>query len=68
VALFVLAGIAIAADRFGGGHTEWLPITITLLGMVLIVTASGAMAAESQLSASQIFEKIDHLRARIQSV
>jgi hypothetical protein len=65
VSLFVIAGIAIAVDRLGGGHMEWLPVTITLVGMLLIVVAGLAMAAESQLSSSQIFDEIDRLRERI---
>jgi hypothetical protein len=66
VSLFVIAGIAIAVDRLSGGLMEWLPVTTTLIGMLLIVSAGIAMAAESQLSSSQIFDEIDRLRKRIQ--
>jgi hypothetical protein len=67
VSLFVIAGIAIAVDRLSGGHVEWLPVTTTLAGMVLIVAAGFAMAAESQLSSSQISDEIDRLRDRLQT-
>jgi hypothetical protein len=33
-------------------HMEWLPVTTTLVGMLLIVAAGIAMAAQSQLSSS----------------
>jgi hypothetical protein len=67
VSLFVIAGISIAIDRISGGRMEWLPVTITLLGMLLIVAAGVAMAAESQLSPSQIFDEIDRLWERYRS-
>ncbi len=38
-----------------------------LTGMVLIVAAGFAMAAESQLSSSQISDEIDRLRDRLQT-
>jgi hypothetical protein len=65
VTLFVIAGIAIAVDRLSGGHTEWLPVTITLIGMLLIVAAGITMAAESHLSSLQLVEEIERLRQRI---
>ena len=65
VALFVAAGIAIAADHFMNGTLTWLPISLTLVGMLLIVAGAGAMVAESRDSASLIALDISRLRERV---
>jgi cytochrome c biogenesis protein CcdA len=64
VALFVSSGLGIAADAWTHGLLTWLPITLTLAGMLLIVAGAAAMAVESRYSASVILIEISRLRAK----
>jgi F0F1-type ATP synthase assembly protein I len=68
VALFVGAGIAIALDRAAGGQLVWLPIGLTLAGMVLLVVGVAAMALESRASSALIAADIAALRRRVTPV
>jgi hypothetical protein len=68
VALFVLAGAAIAADHLANGRLTLLPIALTLTGMLLIVVGAGAMTLESRDSAALIAADIDRLRRRSASL
>jgi hypothetical protein len=63
IALFVAAGIAIAVDHASGDRLTWLPIALTLAGMLLIVTGVGAMTLESRDSAALISADIAKLRS-----
>ena len=67
VVLFVLAGatIAIAAAVPSVG---WLPVSLTILGMVLIVFGAGAMTLETRDSAALISGEIARLRERVNAV
>jgi hypothetical protein len=62
VTLFVVAGIAIAADAWLHGALTWVPITLTLAGMVLIVVGAAAMVWECRQSATLIAAEIGRLR------
>jgi hypothetical protein len=62
VVCFVVAGFAIAADHFSGDRLAWIPVSVTALGMGLILAGCAAMLAECQLSAAQIRAEIDMLR------
>jgi hypothetical protein len=64
VTFFVAAGIAIAVDHSAAGSLFWLPIGLTLAGMLLIVVGAAAMALESRDSAALIAADIALLRAR----
>jgi hypothetical protein len=64
VALFVAAGASIALDRALDDRLTWLPVTLTLAGMVLIVLGAGAMAVESGDSAVLIAADIARIRGR----
>ncbi len=64
VALFVLAGAAIALDHLVQGQLTWLPVSLTLAGMLLLVAGAGAMAVESRASGELIAADIAHLRRR----
>lgn len=63
-ALFVVAGVAIAADTFSGDRLTWLPVLLTLAGMGFIVAGTGAMLVEILLATGQIRLEIDALLAR----
>jgi hypothetical protein len=64
VALFVSAGLGIAADAWSHGALTWLPVVLTLAGMLLIVAGAGAMALESRSSAKIILVEIARLRMK----
>jgi hypothetical protein len=64
VALFVAAGGAIALDHALSGELTWLPISLTLAGMLLIVVGVAAMAIESRDSATLVATEIARLRAQ----
>jgi hypothetical protein len=62
VGLFVLSGIAIALDHLAEGRLTWLPISLTLVGMVSIVAGAGCMTAETRDSAALIGADIARIR------
>ena len=58
VMCFVFDGFCIGADHFAGGTLTWLPVTITSLGMCLILAACFLMLQECRLSSRQICSEI----------
>jgi hypothetical protein len=58
VVVFVAACLSIALDRFSGGSLNWLPITLAVLGTLLLLTGGAWMVAESHLSDRQIQDEI----------
>ena len=63
VLCFVLAGFAIAADHVSGDRLTWLPVSVTSLGMALIVAGGIAMLAECTLAGAQIRAEVEAARA-----
>ncbi len=63
VVCFVVSGFAIALDHLTGNRLTWLPVSVTMLGMCLIVAGSAAMLAECRVAATQIREEIAGLSA-----
>jgi hypothetical protein len=61
---FVLAGLSIAADHASGDRFGWLPVSLTLIGMLLIVVGSAMMLAECKLGTDQIHAEITNARSR----
>jgi hypothetical protein len=61
---FVLAGLSIAFDHASGDRFWWLPVSLTLIGMLLIVAGSALMLAECKLSTDQIHAEIANARTR----
>jgi hypothetical protein len=61
---FVLAGLSIAIDHATGDRFWWLPVGVTLIGMLLIVVGSAMMLAECKLGADQIHAEIANARSR----
>jgi len=64
IAFFVAAGAAIALDHAAHDTLTWLPISLTLAGMALIVAGVAAMALESRDSATLVANDIARLRER----
>ncbi len=62
IALFVGAGIGIAVDHAFNEHLPWLPVSLTLAGMALLVAGVAAMVLETQISASLVASDITNLR------
>lgn len=55
---FVGAGFGIGLDHVTEGRTAWLPVSLTIMGMVLILVGSTAMLAECRLAVQQIRQEI----------
>ena len=67
VAFFFLAVIAFVAgclfigiERVAGDSVAWIPISLTIAGMLTLIAGAGYMVAESRLSARQIAGEISH--------
>jgi hypothetical protein len=58
VVCFVVSGFTIALDHLAGDRLTWLPVSVTMLGMCLIVAGSAAMLAECRVAAAQIRAEI----------
>jgi hypothetical protein len=61
VVCFVLTGFSIPVDHLIGDRLTWLPVSMTTLGMALIVVGSAAMLVECQLATEQIRAEIASL-------
>jgi len=64
IVIFVVSGIAIAVDRADGNQLSWLPVGLSLFGMVLIVAGAGFMLIECGYSSAQLHAEIKTLRGR----
>jgi len=64
VVVFVATGVAIAIDGATRDRLTWLPVSLALFGMGLIVIGSGSMVLECGYSAAQIRDEIELLRHR----
>ncbi len=62
VGVFVLAGFTIAIDHFADDRLTWLPVSVTTLGMCLLIAGSVAMVGECRLATEQIRLEINALR------
>lgn len=58
VGILVLACFAIAVDRFFADTLTWLPVSLTIIGMGMILVGAYGMVQESRLAALQIREEI----------
>lgn len=66
VVVFVATCLSIALDRVAGGSLAWLPISLAILGTLLLLAGGAWMVAESGLSGKQIQEEIDEALARLE--
>jgi hypothetical protein len=58
VVVFIATCLAIALDRVTGELLAWLPVSLALLGTLLLLAGGAWMLAESRLSGAQIQEEI----------
>lgn len=63
ICIFVLDGLAIAANNAAGNQFTWLPIGMTGLGMSLMAYAAIGMVKESRLAMKQIRDEMDKFRS-----
>jgi len=58
VGIFVLDCLSIALDHSLGNRLTWLPVSLTILGMLLMLCGAYFMVLESRLGSIQIHEEI----------
>ena len=61
VGILVLACLSIAVDRYFADMLTWLPVSMTILGMCMILAGAYFMVQESRLANFQIREEIQQL-------
>jgi len=65
VVIFVAACLSIGIDHFAGNALTWLPVSLTIGGMAVLIAGAAYMVAESRLGSQQIIEEIVRGRARL---
>jgi|SRR5579872_5879926 len=60
VGTFVLDCLSIAVDHSLGNSLTWLPVSLTILGMLMMLCGACLMVLESRLASIQIHEEIQH--------
>jgi hypothetical protein len=58
VGTFVLDCLSIAVDRYAGNRLTWLPVSLTIGGMLMMLCGAYCMVVESRLGGIQIREEI----------
>jgi hypothetical protein len=66
IVVFVATSLTIALDRAAAGLLSWLPVSLAVLGTLLLLVGGALMVAESRLSAYQINEEIHQLLSRLE--
>ncbi len=64
VGLLVIDCLSIAIDRYFADTLTWLPVSLTIIGMGMILAGAYFMVQESRLANLQIREEIQHLDDR----
>lgn len=64
VGILVLACLSIAVDRYFADMLTWLPVSLTIIGMFMILAGAYFMVQESRLATLQIREEIQHLHGK----
>lgn len=62
VGIFVLDCLSIAVDRTFGNTLTWLPVSLTIIGMLLMLCGAYLMVQESRLATIQICEEVACLK------
>jgi hypothetical protein len=65
VIVFVADCLSIGVDHFTGDRLTWLPVSLAIAGMFMLIAGAAYMVAESRLGARQILEEIRHGRERL---
>jgi hypothetical protein len=66
IVVFVATCLSIAVDRATGEALDWLPITLAILGTVLLLIGGAFMVTESRLSGNQISDEIHQALAQLE--
>jgi hypothetical protein len=61
VGTFVLDCLSIAVDRYFAYALTWLPVSLTIIGMFLMLSGAYCMVLESRLASLQIREEIQNM-------
>ena len=61
VGILVLGCLSIAIDRYYDDRLTWLPVSLTILGMCMILAGAYFMVQESRLASLQIREEIQQV-------
>jgi uncharacterized protein DUF2721 len=61
-ALFVAASLAILIDRYLSGTLSWLPIGLSILGVVALLAGAAFMTYECRIGATQIRDEMADMR------
>jgi hypothetical protein len=62
-ALFVTASLAILIDHYLSGTLSWLPIGLSILGVVALLAGAAFMTYECRIGATQIRDEIADMKA-----
>jgi mannose/fructose/N-acetylgalactosamine-specific phosphotransferase system component IIC len=65
VVVFVADCLSLGLDRFANDTLSWLPISLTIAGMLVVIAGAAYMVAESRLGARQILAEIRAGRSRL---
>jgi hypothetical protein len=65
VSLFVVACLSIAVDRLTGGEIFWLPVALTVGGMLCMLVGAALMVRECRLATLQAHAEIGAGKVRI---
>src|SRR5262245_998058 len=63
VVVFIATCLSIVLDRLTGESLRWVPVSLAILGALLVLAGGARMVAESRLSGQQIEEEIRHALA-----
>jgi hypothetical protein len=64
--VFVATSLSIALDRAAAGLVSCLPVSLAVLGTLLLLVGGALMVAESRLSGYQINEEIHQGLSRLE--
>jgi len=66
VVVFIATCLSIALDRLTGDALAWLPVSLAILGTLLLLGGGAWMVAESRLAGDQIQEEIRQASKRLE--
>jgi hypothetical protein len=66
IVVFIATCLSIGLDRFADNSVGWLPVTLAIAGILLLLTGGAYMVAESRLSGEQIRAEIQHALANLE--
>jgi len=67
VVVFIATCLSIVLDRILGESLRWLPVSLAILGALLVLAGGARMVAESRLSGRQIEEEIQRALAELEA-